>query len=331
MNENPLLASGLKLRAASRSDLHAVADLIYAVSEADGDVTVATTPEELEHAWNEEGFMLETDAFVVETSDGRIVGYEELFNEKGYADLNVDGYVHPDFEGQGIGTALLKRIEERATELMKFADPDLRVFMRVTTDSRNKAGHILFTELGYHLVRYHWRMEIKLDTPPPAFSLPKGIELRPFDMEAHARLLWQADNEAFGEHWGSHETTFEEWTFRKFDRPDFDPNLWLVAWDGDQIAGYSQNRFRMGIGWVGTLGVLKPWRKKGLGLALLLTSFADFYQRGMPTIGLGVDASNKTGATRLYQRAGMSIATEFTTFEKELRPGRALEDAGVRE
>ncbi|MBK7448764.1 MAG: GNAT family N-acetyltransferase [Anaerolineales bacterium] len=105
----------------------------------------------------------------------------------------------------------------------------------------------------------------------------------------------------------------------------------MVAWEGDQIAGYSQNRFRMGIGWVGTLGVLKPWRKKGLGLALLLTSFADFYQRGMPTIGLGVDASNKTGATRLYQRAGMSIATEFTTFEKELRPGRALEDAGVRE
>ena len=105
----------------------------------------------------------------------------------------------------------------------------------------------------------------------------------------------------------------------------------LVAWDGDQIAGFSQNRFRMGVGWVGTLGVLKPWRKKGLGLALLRTSFAEFYKRGMKTIGLGVDASNKTGATRLYQGAGMRIASEFVTFEKELRPGKALEDASDRE
>ena len=78
----------------------------------------------------------------------------------------------------------------------------------------------------------------------------------------------------------------------------------------------------MGIGWVGTLGVRRPWRKKGLGLALLQASFGEFYKRGMKTIGLGVDASNPTGATRLYQRAGMYIASEFLTFEKELRPGR---------
>lgn len=330
MNEKPLLDPSLKLRAPTWADVNAVADLIYTVCEADGDVTVATSPEELEHAWHEEGFTLETDAFVVETGDGSIVGYEELFNEKEYADLNSDGYVHPEFKGMGIGTTLLAGSEQRAHEMMQLAAPDLRVFMRVTTDGRDEAGQALFKNMGYSPVRFHWRMEIKLENLPSAAKLPDGIELRPFEKEAHARLMWQADNESFSEHWGSHNSTFEEWTFRKFGRPEFDPQLWLVAWDGDQIAGYSQNRFRMGIGWVGTLGVLKPWRKKGLGLALLQASFADFYQRGTITIGLGVDASNKTGATRLYQRAGMRVATEFITFEKELRPGRELEDASAR-
>ncbi|MBL8103053.1 MAG: GNAT family N-acetyltransferase, partial [Anaerolineales bacterium] len=112
----------------------------------------------------------------------------------------------------------------------------------------------------------------------------------------------------------------------RFAQPDFDPSLWVIAWDGNEIAGFSLNRFRMGIGWVSTLGVRRPWRKKGLGLALLQQSFGEFYKRGMKTIGLGVDASNPTGATRLYQGAGMYIASEFITYDKELRAGRNLEE-----
>jgi ribosomal protein S18 acetylase RimI-like enzyme len=83
----------------------------------------------------------------------------------------------------------------------------------------------------------------------------------------------------------------------------------------------AQDRFRQGIGWVGTIGVRRPWRKKGLGLALLRHTFGEFYKRGMTTIGLGVDAANITGATRLYQRAGMHVASEFALYEKELRAG----------
>jgi ribosomal protein S18 acetylase RimI-like enzyme len=59
---------------------------------------------------------------------------------------------------------------------------------------------------------------------------------------------------------------------------------------------------------------------------LLLHSFNEFYQRGMFKIGLGVDASNPTGATRLYQKVGMKVAVEDVLYEKELRPGRKLEN-----
>jgi mycothiol synthase len=120
--------------------------------------------------------------------------------------------------------------------------------------------------------------------------------------------------------------TFDEWQRSRFGDPEFDPSLWKIAWDGDQVAGVSLNRHRMGIGWIRTLGVRRPWRKRGLGEALLLYSFAEFYRRGRSTIGLGVDAQNPTGATRLYQKVGMTPASEFVTFEKELRPGREIDE-----
>lgn len=326
MTKETLLNSNLNLRPVTWADLHAVADLIYAVCEADGDTTVAVTPEELEHQWRTESFNLETDAFLVETHNGRVVGYQDFDNIKDHAHLAIDGYYHPDFKGMGIDRALMERAEERARDEIKLAAPGLRVYIQSTMDGKDETAITLHKEMGYASVRYFWRMEIELKEMPTIPPFPSGIELRPFDRETHGRLVWQADNEAFSEHWGSHGSTFEKWSRRKFERPEFEPNLWLIAWDGDQIAGFSQNRYRMGIGWVGTLGVRKPWRKKGLGLTLLKYSFADFYKRGMKTIGLGVDASNSTGATRLYEKAGMRVASEFVTFEKELRPGRSLDE-----
>jgi ribosomal protein S18 acetylase RimI-like enzyme len=166
-------------------------------------------------------------------------------------------------------------------------------------------------------------MEIKLQEAPVSINFPAGIELRSFIKDEHAAAVWQADNEAFRDHWGSHDRSYEEWSHGKFNHPNFDPALWMIAWDGNEIAGFSQNRFRKGIGWIGTFAVRRPWRGKGLGLALLRHSFGEFYKRGTIIIGLGVDSANLTGATRLYQRAGMVVAGEYTMYEKELRAGKS--------
>ncbi len=158
------------------------------------------------------------------------------------------------------------------------------------------------------------------ESPVPV-TFPAGIELRPFIKDEHGIAVWQADTEVFHDHWSSHDRTYEEWSHEKFGNPNFDPTLWMVAWDGNEIAGFSQNRFRQGIGWVGTIAVRRPWRKKGIGLALLRHTFGEFYKRGTNTIGLGVDSANLTGATRLYQQAGMYVAGEFAIYKKELRAG----------
>jgi mycothiol synthase len=324
--EDVSLPAGLRLRPGKWSDLEAVARLIYEVCAADGDTSVAVTPEELKHEWETPGFTLARDTYVAETDTGRIVGFEEFNNGHAHAILHTDGYVHPDYKGRGIGTSLLRAIEGRALEEMALAEPDVRVSLRSTIDNRDPTSHDLHRDEGYLPLRYHWRMEIVLAGPPLEPSFPEGIELRPFIKGEHDIAVWQAQNEAFRDHWGSHDQTLDEWKRSRFDDPEFNPSLWAIAWDGDEVAGFSLNRYRMGIGWIRTLGVRRPWRKRGLGEALLYHSFAEFYRRGTKIIGLGVDAQNPTGATRLYQKAGMYPASEFVTYEKELRPGRDVDE-----
>jgi mycothiol synthase len=295
---------------------------MYDACAADGDTILAMTPEEIKHDWETPGFSLGTDAFVIETKRGRVVGYEEVVDEYGHARLRMDGYVHPDFKGLGIGTALLRTLEQRAREIMVLSEPDVRVTLSSTVDNRDPDSHSLHQTEGYQRIRYHWRMEIVLENPPQAPKFPERIEIRPFIQGEHDIAVWQAQNEAWRDHWGSHDVTFEEWRRSRFDDPEFDPTLWQIAWDGNDVAGFSLNRYRMGIGWIRTLGVRRPWRKRGLGEALLRASFVEFYRRGTKTIGLGVDAQSPTGATRLYQRVGMRAASEHVTYQKELRSGR---------
>jgi mycothiol synthase len=324
--QNIYLDPALTLRSASLADVNAVAELTYSVAQLEGDVSFVMTAEELANAWRDEGFLVERDVFVVETRDGRVVGSAEFYNEGGHCKLKADGCVHPEFSGLGIGTALLMKMEERARTELELAEPGRRVVLQSMINAKNEAGDPLLRAMGYTPIRYFWRMEIELQDMPAAVPLPEGLELRPFIKDEHAVAVWQANNEAFRDHWGSHDRTYEEWSHQKFGNPNFDPTLWMVVWDGDEVAGFCQNRVRMGIGWVGTIGVRRRWRGKALGFALLKHTFGEFYKRGMKTIGLGVDAENPTGATRLYQKVGMHPASEHVTYQKELRAGRNVDE-----
>jgi mycothiol synthase len=323
---NALLDTSLSLRPLRMEDAGAVAELIYAACAAEGDAIAAMSAQELMQTWQVPGFHIGTDAFAVETPEGRILGYAELMNEYEFSVLNMNGNVHPDFKGRGIATTLLRAVEQRARELIPLAEQDARVAIETTINRNDPDSVVLHENEGYRPAKYHWRMEIVLDGPPSQPKLPAGIELRPFIQGEHDAAVWKANTESFRDHPGSHGQTLEEWRSYRFDDPEYDPSLWQIAWDGNEVAGFALNRYRMGIGWVRTLGVRRPWRKHGLGEALLLQSFGEYYRRGMKTVGLGVNANNPTGAQRLYQRVGMHAASEHVTYAKELRPGRAPEN-----
>lgn len=263
---------------------------------------------------------------MVTDPSGKVVGYEEFFCRPGHASYQGDGYVHPQLEDRGIGTALLRALDERARRELPKAEPDLRIFLRNFMTAADEKARALHEHEGFKAVRYNWSMRIMLDGPPPAPVFPAGVAIRPFIEAEHLFPVYEALSELFADHWGFIKMPFEEWKQHRMAPDRYYPDLWFVAWAGDQIAGVSICRYRSGMGWVWSLGVRRPWRKQGLGMALLLYSFGEFYKRGQTVVGLGVDASNPTGATRLYERAGMHVETEYICYEKEYRPGRESEE-----
>jgi mycothiol synthase len=219
--------------------------------------------------------------------------------------------VHPDTRGQGLSSWLLACGEERA--LVASARS-----MRIGALAENDAARRLFAARGYREARHYFTMRIELDDDLEQPVWPDGIGVGTFRSE-DARAVHAALNEAFAEEWGWHALPFEEWREHRLEAPHTDVSLWFIAWEGDDVAGVARcEDARDGGGWVGAIGVRKPWRGRGIGRALLLHAFCEFRRRGDPHVGLGVDAENPSGATRLYESVGMRVIKEDVIFEKSL-------------
>ena len=184
-------------------------------------------------------------------------------------------------------------------------------------------------------------MLIEMDAPVPEPVWTEGITLHTFNSEMDAEAVYRAEDDSFRDHFGYVEQPFED-GFKRFkhfvlDAKDFDPTLLFLAMDGPsgEIAGINICRPHSyddpEMGWVGTLGVRRQWRKRGIGLALLRHSFNEFYRRGKRKVGLGVDAQNLTGALRLYESAGMHVHQAYDQYEKELRPGTEISVQSLQE
>ena len=330
------LPAGYTARPATPGDILGAVALFNAYSrELTGKDEFTVAKYRLE--WEVPGLNMETDIRVVLSPAGQIVGCMEFWDlTEPHARYNTWGRIHPAHKGLGIGAYFLAWAEERARHSIAKAPDGARVAMLNWVTDLDKQAQPLFEKCGWSRIRRSYRMEIDLNAPPPEAAWPAGITVRTFVPGQDERATVTADRESFRDHWGFVERPFEDdlQMFVHFMRePDFDPTLWLLAMDGDQIAGISLNAAQADddpdVGWVSSLGVLRPYRRKGLGLALLQHSFAEFYRRGKRKVGLGVDAYSLTGATRLYERAGMHVARQFSTFEKELRPGHELSTQSV--
>jgi mycothiol synthase len=298
------LPAGYALRRPTLDDAEAVASVITKADEAAEEVTA----DDVRRDWRE--LDVDNDVWVVE-SRGSIVAAAGLFKRPDDR-VASEAYVDPQHRGRGLASALLTFIEKRAHELA----PGGRLTNGVL-DSNDTAVALL-EQRGYHPVRHFFRMTIDLREAPPSVHWPAGLEPRPFD-RGHAEKFHDASQEAFAEEWGHAPWTFEDFLRHRVDAPGASLDLWLGVWDGDEIAAtLICDAQRYGLGWIGSIGVRKPWRRRGLGLALLHHAFGEFWRRGERTIGLGVDAENPTGATRLYERAGMDVTLEYVVYEKRL-------------
>jgi GNAT superfamily N-acetyltransferase len=325
----------LVLRAPTLDDLEAVVSFLnYAWGAFVG--ADEFNEEETRSQWEEPGFNPETDIRLLTDPAGEIRAYGEFYAREPFVRNFSWVFVDPDNWDLSLGELVLDWVEGRAREAIPDAPEGARVALQAPTASKDTATADLLKSRGYEVIRRFYRMVIDLDGRPQTPVWPIGLDGRtPISVrtmgEGEDVAVIEAVRESFRDHWGfveqPLEVELEHWRHRMAE-PDFDPSLWFLAEDDGQIAGISLCRSKFtghpDMGWVSTLGVLRPWRKKGLATALLQHSFVEYHRRGYQSVGLGVDAQSLTGATRLYEKSGMHVAFEFHAYEKELRPGVEL-------
>ncbi|MDQ3823770.1 MAG: GNAT family N-acetyltransferase [Actinomycetota bacterium] len=305
----------MRVRAPTWDD---VPEVIALVQAADVAVLGETheTREALESDWREVD--LANDAWVIEV-DGRIGAYA-LFEDRGGGRLIVEGHVHPELRGRGLGSRLIDVTERHARASVARQPPGVRVYLQNAALVGDECTPKLFARRRYEPAQYQFRMLAELDEPPVDPTVP-GVDIRlmrdPDDRRpVHAVL---EDAFAFGRD-AFRRREYDEWAAEVFGREHFDPTLTWVASEGDAIVGASVCGWKEAgdWGWVGTLGVLPSHRGRGIGAALLHTAFAEFWRRGERRVALGVAADNPS-ATGLYERAGMRVLYTIVLYEKELR------------
>jgi mycothiol synthase len=258
--------------------------------------------------------------------DGAIVGATETNVRT--RDLgphhHVEGWVRPAFRRRGLGRALLHWAEARAREVALVDGRTGERTLGSWPDEAQAGAVALYESEGYSIARYGFLMVRDLTEPIVDLPLLDGLEMRPVIAADHRRI-WDADAEAFRDHWNAGERTeadFEGW----FASPELDTSLWRVAWDRDEVAGsvmnfiYPAENEALGgrRGWLDHVSVRRPWRRRGLASALIAESMRALRNAGMTEAALGVDAENPTGALHVYENLGFRRARTGVQYRKPI-------------
>jgi mycothiol synthase len=317
VKHSPSLApppSGYSARPATEDDFEQVYKLVH-----DYDVSIVGysdfAMDDLRELFHEEHFEPARDTRLVIDDSNRGVGYTMLWGREPHQRYAAFAVVHPDHLGRGIGTHLLSFLEHRMPD--EAVDKSGAVLWN-WVDLEDVAAQRMVEAAGFIEVRRHFTMLIDVADSEPATEDLEGILIRTCT-EEDAEVVHRLVGDTFAEHWGFTPISYETWRKQSFERGDTHLDMWFLALDGDKPVGFLVGRPLEEMGWVADLGVRKRWRKRGIGSALLKRSFADFKRRGIEKIALGVDASNETGAVRVYEQVGMKPSRVYLTYEKRYR------------
>lgn len=300
--------------------------LINAAAVVDGD-EISTTVEDIkndyQHLTNSDP---EKDMLFAEVND-QVVAYSRVswFSEEKPEKTLYTHFVHihPDWRNRGIEKVMIHWCEDRLKNIAEEkpqSHPQL--FQTFSNELKPKFNNII-EELGYKPVRYFFEMSRDLENLPDA-ELPEGVEVRPV-AEEDIHKIWTASVEAFRDHWGFVEPSEEDFDGYKKSKY-FQPDLWQVAWHGDEVVGsvlnyidhdYNQ-KYNKKRGMTEEITTHRDWRRKGIAGALIVRSMKMHKEKGMEEVALGVDTNNLTGALRLYQSLGYEKEKTMMTYRKPM-------------
>ena len=257
---------------------------------------------------------------------GKVVGATtvERSVRDGVPVYDMEGSVHPTFRRRGLATALLGWTVDRVRLRASIEDPGVAAFMQGGAEEQETGHRALLDRAGFEPVRHFFLMRRAPLDDVPDVPLPDGLEVRIVSADQHRSIL-DAEFEAFRDHWGHREENEDDYR-TTFARSELDTGLWIVAWDGDQVAGVVENWIwpdeneKLGVrrGWLERISVRRPWRRRGLARALTAASLIRLHEAGMTDAMLGVDSENPNGALGLYEGLGFEVFSRATAYRRAL-------------
>ncbi|MGC9346082.1 MAG: GNAT family N-acetyltransferase [Candidatus Bathyarchaeales archaeon] len=146
------------------------------------------------------------------------------------------------------------------------------------------------------------------------------------NIKENIKTLNWLDNECFKEHFNYRPATIEETRHFLLNNPYFKEQEWFFAVLNKENVGYIgvgidekyniEKNVKAGV--ILDIGVLKPYRRKGIGTTLMLHGLKTLKAKDMTKAVLGVDNFNPTKAIKLYEKVGFKVVKKDLTYEKTL-------------
>ena len=282
-------------------------------------------PADLAEELEESGFTPETDSWAVWDED-RLIAYGQLrvsagLDDEGRASARLGGGVHPDWRGRGIGRELVRRMEARGRDLAGERHPGAPAILRASGELDGSPTRRLLTHLGYAVVRHF--NDLARSVPGDPLSVPEiaGVALISPTQE-HEKAVHVAHVAAFADHWGStpssEEGWHDHWSSRSGRR---EVSTLAVDETGAVLAYVLVSQWVPRELYVTIVGTVPQARGRGLAAACLARTLLLAADSGeYDTVELTVDSESPTGATRLYERLGFTLARTTAAMQKDAHP-----------
>jgi mycothiol synthase len=317
---------GLRVRRwRDAADYPLLTELMNAASEADNVPWVQTAENLQIEIEGEDGIDAASDIVIVEV-DGQVVADAQVWRavRDGTAMFDVTGHVLPAFRRRGIGRALLTENLRRAAERADLEPRGAPIHIESFVEDLEVGHRAILADAGFEAVRHFFLMRVPSLENVPEAPLPQGLDVRPVTPEQH-RAIFDAEAEAFRDHWG-HREQGDDLFQTMYAKKELDTSLWVVAWEGDEIAGvvqtwiWPEENERLGVkrGWLERISVRRPWRRRGLGRALTAEALRRLHDVGIDDAMLGVDSENPTGALGLYEGLGFRVHSSGAAYRLPL-------------
>lgn len=325
----PVLPEGYITRPATLDDVDVILALLNKLSLAlVGEAE--DTAEEIFEELSDPNFDIATRTLLIFDAAGNLLAYGNLYDYLRLETPIADVYVDIETPGGAapLEAYLLAWVDDICAANMPHIPPEHRVAIRAWSYSHDDGYNGSLERAGYVNKRVSYQMRLELPVEPlTAPALPDGFTLGIMPEGEDWTPLIHTILDTWQDHYGfikrPDEVAIPMW--QRYLEHNFDPRSWLLVMHGDEIAAFALCKLNHAdypdFAYVNLLGTARKYRRRGLAEALLRTVFAHMQRLGMRRVGLGVDGESLTGATRLYERAGMHVHQAYRMNEKLLRDG----------